>query len=160
MSVSSSIPTILDPDTLEARHGSAAYPEPFRSICEGRAKRALGDVFGLDQFGVNLTELAPGAASAQRHWHEAEDEFVYILEGTATLVTDAGETELPAGTCAGFPAGRADGHMIVNRTDRPVRLLEVGTRAADETGHYPDIDLHLERRAGENRFTRKDGSDY
>lgn len=157
---SSAIPTHLDPETLEARHGTKAYPPPFRAICDGRAKRALGDVFALGQFGVNLTELAPGAATAQRHWHEAEDEFVYVLAGTATLVTDAGETELPAGHCVGFPAGRADGHMIVNRTDATVRLLEIGGRATEEAAHYPDIDLRLERRGGETRFTRKDGTPY
>ena len=160
MSDSSAIPTSLDPETIEPRHGTTAYPPPFRAVCEGRAKRALGSVFALTQFGVNMTELAPGAATAQRHWHEREDEFVFILDGTATLVTDAGETELAAGTCAGFPAGRADGHMIVNRGTTPVRLLEIGSRAAEEVGHYPDIDLRMEKRDGAMRFTSKDGTPY
>ncbi|MBP5857404.1 cupin domain-containing protein [Marivibrio halodurans] len=150
----------LDPETLTPRQGTTAYPPAFRAVCDGRAKRALGTVFALTQFGVNLTELAPGAATAQRHWHEAEDEFVYVLSGTATLVNDAGETDLPAGHCAGFPAGRADGHMIVNRTERPVRLLEVGTRAQADRIHYPDIDLFLERGVGAARCTRKDGTAY
>lgn len=160
MADATDIPLKLDPETLAPRVGTTAYPEPFRALCDGRAKRALGNVFGLDQFGVNLTELAPGAATAQRHWHAREDEFVYVLAGIATLVTEAGETELHPGECAGFKAGRADGHMIVNRGREPVRLLEIGSRLADEDADYPDIDLRMEKRGGTMRFLHKDGTPY
>jgi uncharacterized cupin superfamily protein len=103
------------------------YPDGFRDRVKGRLKRALGDLFGLDQFGVNLTELPPGVQSALRHWHSREDEFVYVLDGEPTLVTGAGEEVLRPGDCIGFKAGVADGHCLVNRTDRPVRIIEVGS---------------------------------
>jgi uncharacterized cupin superfamily protein len=114
----------------------------------------LGDVFGLSQFGVNLLELPPGAWSSQRHWHERQDEFVYVLEGEATLVTDAGETTLVAGMVAGFPANSGNGHHIVNRSGTVARLLEIGTRTREETAHYSDIDMvYREDAKGEGYFT-------
>jgi len=160
MSDQSAPPVKIVASDVPPRIGSAAYPESLRAVAAGRAKASLGDVFGLSQFGVHLTELAPGASTAHRHWHESEDEFVFVLEGTATLVTEAGEVELKAGECAGFPAGRPDGHALGNRTDRPVRLLEIGSRHADETAHYPDVDLHAEKRDGVLRFFKKDGTPY
>lgn len=151
-------PVWLKAVAVAARTGSV-YPPPFDEPLAGRAKRALGNAFGLSQFGVNLVNLAPGAWSSQRHWHENEDEFVYILDGTATLVTDAGETALAAGMAAGFPAGRPDGHHLVNKSDAPVVYLEVGTRAPSETGHYSDIDMTVRRDDGGGFvFTRKDGT--
>ena len=117
----------------------------------------LGDVFGLSQFGINLLELAPGAWSSQRHWHERQDELVYVLEGDATVVTDEGETMLSAGMVAGFRAGSGNGHHIVNRSNAVVRLLEVGTRTAEETAHYSDIDMMYREDADEGYFT-KDGT--
>jgi uncharacterized cupin superfamily protein len=149
----------LDPVDVPARTGSA-YPAPFDEAVAGRAKRALGDALGLDQFGVNLVTLVPGAWSSQRHWHENEDEFVYVLDGEATLVTDAGETVLKPGMAAGFPAGRADGHHLINRTDKPVLYLEVGTRAAQEKAHYSDIDLMARKADGRFVFTHKNGDPY
>jgi uncharacterized cupin superfamily protein len=136
------------------------YPEEFRVRIAGRAKRALGDLFGLDQFGVNLTELAPGAQSALRHWHSHEDELVYILEGEITLITDAGEEVLRPGDVAGFKAGVADGHHLVNRTERPVRYLEVGSRRIEvDRAVYPDDDLAVQPDGtGKRRMTRKDGT--
>ncbi|MEQ8601830.1 MAG: cupin domain-containing protein [Marivibrio sp.] len=160
MSDSSEKPLKIDSAAVTPRVGSAAYPEAFRALCDGRAKASLGDVFGLTQFGVHLTELAPGAWTALRHWHETEDEFVFVLEGTATLATDAGEVELQAGECAGFRSGRPDGHAVGNRTDRPLRLLEIGSRHRDEVAHYPDVDLHAVRRDGVLRFFKKDGRPY
>lgn len=160
MNHSSRNPVKIDAHAVTPVHGSKGYPAGLREIADGRAKAALGDLFGLSQFGVNLTELAPGAWTAHRHWHEQEDEFVFVLEGTATLVTDAGEVELRAGECAGFPAGRPDGHAVVNRTDKPVRLLEIGARRRDEVAHYPDVDLHAVRRDGVLRFYKKDGTPY
>ena len=103
----------------------SSYPDPFRARVQGRLKRPLGDLFGLDQFGVNLTELSPGAMSALRHWHSHEDELVYILEGEVTLITDAGEEILRPGDCVGFEAGVADAHHLVNRSGGVVRYLEV-----------------------------------
>src|SRR6185369_13860495 len=112
----------IDIDALPVRTGSG-YPAPFDAPCIGRTRRALGDAAGLTQFGVNLQRLAPGAWSSQRHWHTAEDEFVWVLEGEVVLVTDSGEEVLIAGDCAGFKAGAADGHHIQNRSNRDALLL-------------------------------------
>jgi uncharacterized cupin superfamily protein len=153
-------PPALDPQSVPARRGSS-YPEPFRAQVEGRTKRALGDAVGLSQFGVNLVELQPGCWSAQRHWHTHEDEFVYVLEGELTLVTDAGEQVLRAGMAAGFPAGTPDGHHLINRTDRPAVYLEVGTRHEDvDEVDYPDIDMAVRQHGGRRMFVRKSGEPY
>jgi uncharacterized cupin superfamily protein len=136
------------------------YPAPFAEPLKGREKRVLGDAVGLSQFGVNLTTLGPGAWSSQRHWHENEDEFIYVLEGEVTLITDAGEHVLKPGLAAGFPAGNANGHHLVNRSDKPARYLEVGTRAAREVAHYSDIDLAGRKENGRFVFTRKNGEPY
>lgn len=153
------MPSWLYPKSVPPRLGSI-YPAPFDEPLAGRAKRALGDALHLTQFGVNLVTLAPGAWSSQRHWHANEDEFVYILEGEATLVTDAGETVLGPGMAAGFPAGRPDGHHLVNRSDKPVLYLEVGTRAEMEEAQYSDIDMMVRRTDGRFVFTHKDGKPY
>ena len=149
----------VDSMSVAARIGSA-YPAPFSETVAGRAKRALGDALGLTQFGVNLVTLAPGAWSSQRHWHVNEDEFVYVLEGEITLVTDAGETLLKPGMAAGFPAGRPDGHHLINRSDKPALYLEVGTRAGHEEAHYSDIDLKARTVDGRFVFTHKNGEPY
>lgn len=130
----------LDPATVEERRGSG-YPEPFRSRMGDRVKRRLGDACGLTHFGVNLVSLAPGGQSALRHWHTHEDEFVYVLEGEVTLVTDSGEQTLRAGDCAGYPAGNGDAHHFVNRGGAPVRYLEIGNRDERDSSFYPDDDL-------------------
>jgi uncharacterized cupin superfamily protein len=117
----------------------------------------LGDVFGLSQFGVNLLELPPGAWSSQRHWHEQQDEFVYVLEGEATLVTDEGETPLTPGMVAGFRAGSGNGHHVVNRSNAVVRLLEIGTRTSEETAHYSDIDMMFREDATAEGYFTKNG---
>lgn len=148
--------TIVAAD-VEQRSGSNYLPEYAKAV-EGRAKRALGNVFGLDQFGVNLVTMQPGAWSSQRHWHEREDEFVYVLEGTITLVDDAGEHALTPGMCAGFKAGVPNGHHLINKTSELVTYLEVGTRYAEEVAHYSDIDMKAVKTAGKFGFTRKDGS--
>jgi uncharacterized cupin superfamily protein len=137
------------------------YPAPFASRVASRLKRPLGDPFGLTNFGVNLTRLAPGAMSALRHWHSRQDEFVYVLEGEPTLITDEGETALRPGMCAGFKAGTANGHHLVNRTDRDVVILEVGDRTGGDVGTYPDDDLAAALGPdGRWSFTHKDGSPY
>ena len=117
------------------------YPPPYDRVVAGRSRKRLGNAAGLDQFGVNLTTLAPGAASAQRHWHEREDEFVYVLEGEVVLRTDAGEQLLTAGMCAGFPAGNADGHQFINRSAAPAVFLEVSNRESADTAYYPELDM-------------------
>jgi uncharacterized cupin superfamily protein len=141
----------LHTDEIAKRTGTD-YPAPHDVPCRQRGRRRLGNAFGLSQFGINLLELPPGAWSSQRHWHENEDEFVYVLEGEVTLVTDDGDTVLRPGMCAGFRAGVANGHHLVNRSNAMARVLEMGTRAADETAHYSDIDMI--NREGQGYFTR------
>jgi len=135
--------------------GGSGYPAPFDAIVEGRTRKRLGDAGGLGQFGVNLTRLAPGAASSQRHWHDNEDEFVFVLSGEVVLVEEGGETVLRAGDAAAFKAGVANGHHLVNRSGAEARYLEIGTRAGEERAHYPDIDLAYARDGAGARFTTK-----
>ena len=130
----------LDPTTVTEKRGSG-YPEPFKSRMGDRAKRRLGDACGLTKFGVNLVTLAVGAQSALRHWHTLEDEFVYILAGEVTLVTDAGEQTLGPGMCAGYPAGKRDAHHFINRGNVPASYLEIGNRIEGDKCFYPDDDL-------------------
>ena len=149
----------LDPDSVSVRRGSS-YPEPFEAEVEGRGKRQLGAALGLTRYGVNLVTLAPGAWSAQRHWHSHEDEFVYVVAGNLTLVTEAGEQLLEAGTAAGFPGGVADGHHLVNKSSAPAIYLEVGDRSPDDEVTYPDVDLFLTSQAKGGVFTNKQGIPY
>jgi uncharacterized cupin superfamily protein len=127
---------------------------------KGREKRGLGDLFGLTNFGVNLTTLKPGAVSALRHAHARQDEFIYVLEGTPTLVTNAGHTRLGPGDCAGFKAGSGDAHQLINRGTTDVVYLEIGDRSAGDAVVYPDDDLAAALVDGSWRFTRKDGTPY
>jgi uncharacterized cupin superfamily protein len=144
-----------------SRGRASHYPEPFASRMAGRVKRPLGDLFGLTNFGVNLTTLAPGAVSSLRHAHTRQDEFVYVLEGTPTLVTDAGETLLQPGMATGFKAGSRDAHHLVNRTDADVVYLEVGDRAERDAVSYPDDDIRAALGSdGRWRFVHKDGRPY
>ena len=149
----------IDLSAVALRTGSG-YPAPFQSVVAGRAKRALGNAAGLTQFGINLTTLKPGAASSLRHWHEQEDEFVFIVAGEAVLVENDGETILQAGEAAGFKAGIANGHQLVNRSSSDVVYLEIGTRSKGEVAHYPDVDLALRTEDGKVVFTRKSGQPY
>ncbi|HBT40834.1 MAG TPA: cupin [Rhodospirillaceae bacterium] len=138
----------------------STYPEPFFSRMAGREKRQLGDLFGLGNFGVNLTRLAPGGESALLHRHTRQDEFVYILEGSPTLVTEDGETLLAPGMCAGFPAG-GSAHQLVNRTAADVLYLEVGDRTPGDAASYPRDDIQANLGPdGQWLFTHKDGSPY
>ena len=136
------------------------YPEPFRQIVLGRVRKRLGNAAGLTQFGVNLTTLKPGAASAQRHWHAAEDEFVYLLAGEVVLCEDGGEVVMGPGDAAGFKAGVANGHCLINRSENDAIYLVVGTRAARERAEYPDIDLRAERDESGMRYLHKSGEPY
>ncbi|MFZ2158340.1 MAG: cupin domain-containing protein [Bradyrhizobium sp.] len=147
---------------LRAKPTSPPFPpDMVARVAAGRDKRGLGDLFGLTNFGVNLTQLAPGGQSALRHAHGKQDEFVYILEGEPTLVTDAGETLLKPGMCAGFKAGTGDAHHLVNRTQKEVVVLEVGDRSARDSVSYPDDDVAAVYGAdGKWKYSRKDGTPY
>ncbi len=149
----------IDIDSLKT-DSLTGYPEPFRQIVLGRVRKRLGNAAGLTQFGVNLTTLKPGAASAQRHWHTAEDEFVYVLAGEVVLCEDAGEVVMRPGDAAGFKAGVANGHCLINRSERDAIYLEIGTRAARERAEYPDIDLRMERDERGGRYLHKSGEPY
>src|SRR6266516_2597290 len=135
----------------------AAYPQKFAAVIVGREKQRLGDVMGLSQFGVNITRIKPGSASALRHWHEQEDEFIYMLEGELVLQENDGETVLGPGDAAGFKAGSGVGHCLANRSGRDAAYLEVGTRAESERVHYPDVDFMMERDRTGRRYFRKSG---
>lgn len=141
---------------LPARQGTD-YPAPHDAPCRNRIRRALGDVFGLSQFGVNMLDLPPGTWSSQRHWHEQQDEFVYVLEGEVVLVTDEGETVLRPGMVAGFRAGTGNGHHLVNRSDKTARVLEVGTRTTEEVAYYSDIDMMVRDNPNSCDYFTKDG---
>ena len=155
----------LPPIAIEAaaaplRAKPSNYPEPFFSRMGKREKRPLGDLFELRNFGVNLTRLKPGGESALLHRHSRQDEFVYILEGKPTLVTDRGETALAPGMCAGFAASGI-AHQLVNRTDRDVVYLEIGDRTPGDDGAYPADDLKAALGPdGKWQFTHKDGRPY
>ena len=136
------------------------YPEPFASMVKGRQKRPLGDLFSLSNFGVNLTHLSPGAISALRHAHTRQDEFIYVLEGHPTLLTDEGETPLSPGMCAGFKCGTGNAHQLVNRTDADVVYLEVGDRTPGDMASYPDDDLAAKQLDGQWHFSHKNGEPY
>ena len=154
------MPVAIAADQASPRTKPSNYPEPFASRMAGREKRPLGDLFGLTNFGVNLTRLAPGGSSALRHAHTKQDEFVYILQGNPTLHTDEGRTRLAPGMCAGFKAGTGNGHCLINETQRDVLYLEVGDRTPGDEGSYPDDDLKALMVDGKWRFTHKDGSPY
>jgi uncharacterized cupin superfamily protein len=147
----------IDKIALETATG---YPPPFDKAVEGRSRQRLARAAGLRQFGVNLCTLKPGAASSQRHWHENEDELVYVLQGEVVLCEDDGETVLKPGDAAAWKAGVPNGHCLVNRSSRDAVFLEVGTRAASERAHYSDIDMMAVRDGKVARYTKKNGEPY
>lgn len=144
-------------EAIQSIPGSG-YPAPFDEPCRHRERKQLGNAASLTQFGVNLLRLPPGSWSSQRHWHSAEDEFVFILEGEVVLVTDDGEEVLSAGECAGFRANEPDGHHLQNRSSRDAAVLEVGSRSNADATVYPDIDMIIA--AGTDTYTRRDGTPY
>lgn len=153
-------PPAVDASAVPPRRALLSYPAAFAARVAGREKRPLGDLFGLKAFGVNLVRLAPGALSSFRHRHTKQDEFLYVLEGEPTLVTDEGATPLRAGMCAGFPAG-GTAHHLVNRSSRDVVYVEVGDRPQGDEATYPDDDLKLAVSPdGTRSFVHKDGSPY
>lgn len=134
------------------------YPEPFDKPCLERIRRRLGDAGGLTQFGVNLLTLQPGVWSSQRHWHEGEDEFIYVVSGEVVMRTDAGEETLRVGDCAAFPKGDGNGHHLVNRSKTAATILEIGTRTGGDTVHYPEVDLKHDGQM--KAFTHRNGTPY
>ena len=153
-------PVSITAADVPVRSRPSVYPEPFASRMAGREKRQLGDLFGLTNFGVNLTRLAPNSVSALRHAHTKQDEFVYILQGRPTLHTDEGRTQLCPGMCAGFKAGTGNGHRLINETTEEVVYLEIGDRTQADEGIYPDDDLKALLVEGKWRFVHKDGTPY
>jgi uncharacterized cupin superfamily protein len=136
------------------------YPPPFDRVVVGRERKRLGNAAGLEQFGVNLTTLKPGAASALRHWHENEEELVYVVAGELVLVEDAGETALRTGDAAAFRANSGNGHHLINRSEHDATYLEVGSRSKYERVDYPDADLKMIRDEAGARYTHKNGEPY
>ncbi|MES2914053.1 MAG: cupin domain-containing protein [Pseudomonadota bacterium] len=152
----------LDLANVPVKTGSI-YPEPYASMMRGRSSLRLGEAGGLTQFGANLVILQPGALSSLRHWHLNEDEFVMVTEGECTLVQDEGEVVMRPGDCAAFPAGSTNGHHLRNRTDRVAKFLVVGTKAAQETATYSDVDMVVHMTpglGGKAEFTHKDGTPW
>lgn len=149
----------IDPALLKAEIGTT-YPSPFDQPCRPRHRRRLGNEAGLTQFGVNLLRLPPGAWSSQRHWHTAGDEFIYVLSGEVTLVTDHGEELLHAGDAAGFKAGDSNGHCLQNRSNANVEVLEIGSRLPDDAAYYPDIDMVAPPGGKPAAYTHRDGTPY
>lgn len=150
-------PLVLD--RIPVRRGSS-YPEPYAKMMAGRSSLPLGVAGGLTQFGVNLVTLEPGGLSSMRHWHHNEDEFVMVTEGECTLVQDEGEFVMRPGDCVAFPAGVANGHHFINRTDKAARFLVVGTRLAHDVAEYSDIDMMVTLEGERAIFTHKDGTPF
>jgi uncharacterized cupin superfamily protein len=139
---------------------SSNYPEPFAARMKGREKRALGNIFGLANYGVNLTTLLPGSGSALRHAHSRQDEFIYILQGDPVLISDAGETPMSPGMCAGFKAGTGNAHQLINTTQETVHYLEIGDRSAGDVVVYPDDDIQALLVEGNWQFLHRNGTPY
>lgn len=150
---------LINPEEVPETKGSN-YPEALKKLVAGRTKKRLGDAAKLTNFGVNLVKLEPGSWSSIRHWHLKQDEFIYIVDGEVTLVTNAGKQILKPGDMAGFPAGEADGHHLINHSNSTVIYLEIGDRTAEEQVIYPDEDLVANYNSGSWQFIHKDGSLY
>lgn len=153
-------PPALNAIDVPPRTAVSFYPEPFASRMAGRQKRQLGEFFGLKNFGVNLTHLAPNSMSSLRHAHARQDEFVYIVQGNPTLHTNEGSQRLAPGMCVGFPAGTGDAHHLHNETTAEVLYLEIGDRTAGEEVTYPDDDIQIVQRDGKMAYVHKDGRPY
>ena len=151
---------VIDLSCVPVSQGTG-YPEPFRAAVAGRSRQRVGNAAGLTHFGVNLTTLTPGAQSALRHWHTRQDEFIYVISGELTLVTNMGETQLKPGMMAGFPANVTDGHHLINRSDEMATYLEIGDRTPGDQAQYPDHDLLAVSKAeGGYQFTHRNGTPY
>ncbi len=151
---------IIDLSSVPVSQGTG-YPAPFKAAVAGRSRQRVGNAAGLTNFGVNLTTLAPGAQSALRHWHSHQDEFIYVVSGELTLVTDSGANLLTPGMMAAFPAGLANGHHVINRSEAISTYLEIGDRTPGDQAAYPDDDLlALSKEEGGYYFTHRNGTPY
>ena len=135
---------------------ATGYPPDYAGVVKARWYRRLSPASGLTDFGGSHVVLQPGAWSAQRHWHEREDEFLVMIDGEAVLVDDTGRTPLRAGDCAAFPKGDANGHCLINESEAPCSFIVVG-QEANGPCHYPDVDMH---QFGDGRKGRKDGTPF
>ena len=150
----------IDIAKIKEKVGSG-YPKPFDKPCLKRARKRLGDAAKLSQFGVNLLRLEPGVWSSQRHWHSHEDEFIFVVKGEVVLVMDKGEEVLRAGDCAGFKAGKKNGHHLQNRSKAEALVLEVGSRSDDDATDYPGIDLRYDPKAKKGgAYVHRNGKRY
>ena len=150
---------LINPESIPEKT-SSTYPQEFQHLVKGRSKKKLGNVAGLTNFGVNLVTLQPGSCSSVRHWHAKQDEFIYVTKGEITLVTNEGEQAMTPGDCAGFPAGEANGHHLINRSDSIAQYLEIGDRTSDDIVTYPDVDLLAKESKTGWVFTHKNGDIY
>ena len=149
----------LNPGDVPVKTGTR-YPKEMKGASEAREKRALGDALGLTKFGVNLVRMAPGTESSIRHWHTKQDEFIYVVQGELTMITDEGEQTLTAGLAAGFKAGTANGHCIINRSNEDALYIEVGDRGPGDEVTYADVDMEKRLVDKKEVFVRKDGTPY
>ena len=149
----------LNPGDVPVKTGTR-YPKEMKGASEQREKRALGDALGLTNFGVNLVRMSPGSESSIRHWHTKQDEFIYVLQGELTMITDEGEQILTTGIAAGFKAGTANGHCIINRSDQDAFYIEVGDRRPGDEVTYADVNMEKRLIDGTEVFVRKDGTPY
>ena len=153
-------PMAIEASDVPFREMITSYPQPFASRMQGRRKRQLGEFFGLQNFGVNLTHLAPGATSSLRHAHTKQDEFLYIVQGRPTLHTDEGRLQLSPGACVGFRAGTGNAHNLRSETADEVVYLEIGDRMPGDEVSYPEDDLQVVRSGGKGQYEHKDGTPY
>lgn len=151
---------IIDPATIDFVAGAGAYPEEYRPLVSGRAKKVIGDVLGLKNYGINIVKLKPGGCSSVRHWHARQDEFIYVIEGELTIVDDDGEHVLRAGMVAGFPGGVENGHHMFNRTEADAVFIEVGDRLPGDKVDFPDVDLLSHQLKAAWEFTNRRGEKY
>jgi len=152
--------TLIRKDSVEKHGGTSSYPPPYNESATLYEAVELGDAAGLTQFGVGIETLLPGGISSQRHWHENEDEFLYMLSGEAVLVENDGEHLIHAGDAVGWKAGVENGHHLINRSDKSAVFLIMGSRAKSDGVHYPDIDLHYSRKDGVRQYSHKNGTPY
>ena len=150
---------LINPESVPEQTGSN-YPQEFQHLVRGRSRKRLGNAAGLTNFGVNLVTLQPGSYSSVRHWHSKQDEFIYVVEGEITLITNDGEQTLKSGNCVGFPAGEANGHHLINKSNSIARYLEIGDRTSGDAVTYPDVDLVAKDSEAGWIFTRKNGDRY
>ncbi len=136
---------------------ATGYPDPFHREVQGRWWKRIAPLAGLTEMGASHVTLDPGAWSSQRHWHNAEDELVIMLSGTAVLVEDDGETEVRAGDVLAWAKGVTSGHHLINRSSEPCSFVAISAGPSATSGGYSDIDMIWTE---DGRFCHRDGSEY